>query len=77
MKLSKVLLAAIVVYLTGCASKGQKRERIQIDNPDCYVMEDLTIECPDPFADNVGFGTGTKTVFPKNPIINNRRRPQE
>ena len=54
-----VLVVAVFVYfvITGCASQEHLRERLQAEHPDCFVMTDLTIECPNPFTDtSAGFG---------------------
>jgi hypothetical protein len=46
-----------ILLLTGCASEQHRRDALQAEHPDCFVMHDLTIECPNPFADtSAGFG---------------------
>lgn len=51
---------AAALFLVGCAHNDHLRETIQRDHPDCFVMEDLSIECPNPFDQNAGFGTEVK-----------------
>jgi len=49
------------MVVMGCASQDHLREQIKQEYPDCYVNEDLTVECPDPFSDSgAGFGTEVK-----------------
>lgn len=59
----KVLLSIVFVMLiVGCSTTEHRRELLQSQHPDCFVMEDLTIECPDPFQDqSAGFGTEVHT----------------
>ena len=55
------LLLLICMVVMGCASQDHLREQIKQEYPDCYVNEDLTVECPDPFSDSgAGFGTEVK-----------------
>ena len=57
--LSLLALTLIFVSTRGCATQQHKRENLQLEYPDCYVFENLYIECPDPFSDfGSGFGTG-------------------
>jgi len=53
--------------LTGCAGQQNRREQLQREHPDCHVFEDLLIECPNPFANNAGFGTEVRVI--KTPLI--------
>lgn len=70
----EVWLAIIVIaiaffagVLNGCAGAAHKRELIQQQYPECYVFEDLTLECPDPFVIDsaAGFGTTVQSKKPK------------
>ena len=45
-----VLGAILFLYISGCASTENRREQLQNEHPDCYVMHDLRIECPNPFV---------------------------
>jgi len=59
MTLIVMIFIAVVLYLSiiSCSSTEHRREALQLEHPDCFVMTDLTIECPDPFADtSAGFG---------------------
>lgn len=55
------VVAALILFFTqGCASTEHRRQRLQEEHPECYVFEDLNIECPNPFLEvdsSAGFGT--------------------
>ena len=58
-----VLGAILFLYISGCASTENRREQLQNEHPDCFVMHDLAIECPNPFdglGSDAGFGTEVK-----------------
>lgn len=53
-----IIFAAVIILASGCASDQHRRELLEAEHPDCFVMQDLTMECPNPFTDqSVGFGT--------------------
>jgi len=43
------MIYVLFLLLASCASQDHKRELLQKQNPDCFVMPDLQMECPDPF----------------------------
>lgn len=62
-----VLAAFFFGFVNGCAGTQHKRELLQQQYPECHVWEDLTLDCPDPFAIDTssGFGTTVQTKKPK------------
>lgn len=55
------LVALMFMFTQGCGSTEHRREQLQQEHPECFVMTDLTIECPNPFDDSsAGFGTEVK-----------------
>lgn len=51
------VIAAMILFFTQGCSTSNRRQQLQEEHPECWVFEDLTIECPDPFDSSAGFGT--------------------
>lgn len=58
-------LAALFVFFTSGCSTSNRRQQLQEEHPDCFVFEDLNIECPNPFESSAGFGMGIQNEKPK------------
>lgn len=66
-----VIAAMILFFTQGCSSTEHRRKALQEEHPDCYVFEDLNIECPNPFIEfdsSAGFGTSIETKKPNKKI---------
>jgi hypothetical protein len=55
-----IILAFVILFCCGCSSTEHRREQLEREHPECFVFHDLTIECPNPFDSNAGFGTEVK-----------------
>lgn len=60
-----LFIVAAIVITQGCSSTEHRRQQLQEEHPDCWVFEDLTLECPDPFDSSAGFGMGIQNEKPK------------
>lgn len=63
--LKAFFLISITIFFLSCGHTEHLKEKLEKENPDCFVMEDLSMECPNPFVTNsdaAAFGIDVKNI---------------